>query len=815
MRLLAGARTLALFLLLFILLAPLGLVLVLRTSVPAANGSLSIAGLSAPVEVVRDGEGVAHIFAHELEDLLCGLGFVHAQDRLWQMELQRRAGQGRLSEIFGEDTFGTDVFLRTLDLYGYAQRSEARLEAPVVRLLAAYAKGVNAFIERPTGLLQARLPPEFLLLGHTPEPWRVADTLVTLKLMALELSANLNHEFLRLALAAQGLTAREIEDLMPPEPGEAPLPELSELYPLGRPHAGGPPQRRAAASEVMAPIGGAASNTWVVAGEKTVSGRPLLANDPHLRLSAPGIWYLAHLALLRPRAGMANAVGATLPGTPLIILGRGDHIAWGFTNTGADVEDVFIEKLNPLNAEEYLTPEGWRPFMVEPIEIKVRGHGVRTLKRRRTRHGPVLPGSFRNLEAMLGPGHVAALAWVALSDDDTTIASGLFDPAVASVTAFIERMRSYVVPMQSMVVADAAGNIGFIAPGRVPVRDRKNRVMGRAPVPGWDSTYDWRGYLPFEALPKLINPPSGAIGTANSRLLAPSDQPFITLDWDPPLRQRRITELVLERGGHDLASMRAAQGDVLSLGAAELKPLLIAAARRARTTNAAVLEQLDAWDANMRSEAVEPLIFMAWMRATMRAVYEKHLGPAFELVFDWRVPALMRLLEGRALGRDWCDDPSTAMRETCDDVVGGALDSALIELEARYGADRTRWTWGRAHVALSRHRPLGLLPRFGALFNIEVESAGGNDTLNRGQMDFREARPFVNRHAASYRAIYDLADLDRSLFMQATGQSGNPFSATYRSFARRWARGEYIEIPTDPRRIAREAAGTWRLVEGR
>ncbi len=793
------------------LLAAGGGYTLLRNTVPSASGSLAIAGLSAPVEVIRDREGVPHVFGRSMDDLFAALGFLHAQDRLWQMETLRRAGQGRLSEIFGERTFGSDVFLRTLDLYGHAERSLAALSPATRAHLEAYARGVNAFLARDTGLLEPRLPPEFLILRHVPEPWRPADSLVVTKMMALNLSTNLNHETLRLALAAEGLTSAEITDLLPPpDAADAapPLPELAALYPLRR---RGPGSRHASRDPVDDLVGNGASNNWVVSGRRTRSGKPLLANDPHLGLGAPSTWYLAHLALESPGAATINIVGATLAGVPLVVLGRTDRLAWGFTNTGPDVQDVFIEKVNPDDPTQYLTPDGWRPFHVEPMAIAVKGAGVRTVERRSTRHGPVLPGTYRGLESMLAPGYVAALQWTALSDDDTTIEAGTFDPGVRDVAGYIEHMRRYVVPMQSMVVADAGGTIGMIAPGRVPVRDPANTVAGRAPVPGWDAKYDWKGFLRFEDLPRVVDPPAGAIGTANARIVPPDYPHLLTHDWDVPYRQQRVDQLIITRDGHDVSTMRAAQADVLSLAIQRLKPLMIAAARRAGSRQAAVLERLERWDAGMRSELSEPLIFTSWERATVRAIYADDLGAAFGRYFATRASALIRLLEGQATSRDWCDDRSTPARETCDGLVAGALDTALAELERRYGSDRTRWQWGRAHYAAGEHRPLGAVALIGPFFNIEVPSPGGAYTLNRGVSDFGDVEPYANRSASSYRAIYDFADLDRSLYIQTTGQSGNPFSPFYRSFAERWARVEYIEIPTRRTEIAKVALGTWRL----
>jgi penicillin amidase len=797
-------------------LAAGGVYVLLRQTVPPLSGTLAVAALSGPADIVRDREGVAHIFAGAVEDAYAALGFAHAQDRLWQMELLRLIAQGRLAEVFGPAMVDTDLFLRSLDLNGHAERSTRALSARSVALLEAYARGVNAFMERRTQPFEPRFAPEFLLLWRTPEPWRVADSVGVMKVMALMLSKNLEEEVRRLALAAEGLTPAEIADLMPLPADEnpPPLPDLAQLYPLRRlalgPSSQGPASAGAASVAFLDHLGdGAGSNSWVVAGARSKSGAPLLANDPHLRLSAPSLWYLAHLSVTAPDVAPTVLVGASLPGTPLVLLGRTDVIAWGFTNNGADVQDLFIEKVNPDNPNEYLTPQGWRPFETEEVRVAVKGGEPVTFTRRRTRHGPVLPASWRQLGRRLGEGYVAALQWTGTSDDDTTIEAGLYDVRVRGVRAFFDKVRPSVVPLQNMIVADGSGKIGFIAPGRVPVRDAANRIAGRAPVPGWDDVYDWKGYLPFDALPRLEDPPEGAIGTANARVGGPDYPHHLTFDWEPAYRQQRIRELVLDRSGHDSGSMRAAQADVFSPACARLKPLMIAAVRQHGGANSAILDRLAAWDATMRAEAVEPLIFVAWLREAMQAIYSDDLGPVFYQFFDFQAPALERLLEGRAQGREWCDDRTTPEREDCGVVLARALDAALADLQRRYGADPGQWQWGRAHFANGEHRPLGMLAVIGKFFNVEVASPGDAYTLNHGKPEIREEPPYANRLAPSYRAIYDFADLDRSLYIQSTGQSGNPFSPFYRSFAERWAAAEYIRIPTQ--REAIEALGTWRL----
>lgn len=779
-----------------------------NTETPAA-GRIAVPGLAASATITRDREGVPHITAATPEDVHFALGFAHAQDRLWQMELQRRAVAGRLSELLGQRTLASDIFMRTVDLYGHASRSLSAFKPQARAQVEAYAAGVNAYMRRRTGLIEPRYPIEFLALGHAPEAWTAADCVAIVKLMALNLSTNVGMETMRLAFAAQGLTSAEIGDLLPHDPALSPppLPELGALYPLRK----GPGKQASALPLIDPMMGDGASNNWVVSGSRTKSGKPLLANDPHLQITAPAIWYFAHLRVERPGKAPVNAVGATLPGVPLVVIGRNDHVAWGFTNTGPDVQDIFVEKVNPENRDTYLTPEGWRAFEKERFAIKVKGEPDYEVERRRTRHGPVLPAGFRGVDGMLAPDHVAALAWTALSDDDTTLSAGLFSETLHTVDDYIALMQDYVVPMQSMVVADTAGNIALVAPGRVPVRDPANLVAGRAPVPGWDATYDWKGTVPFAQLPHVKNPPAGAIGTANARIVPPDFPALLTWDWDAPFRQQRVDALVVGKQGHDIASMKAAQADVLSPAVERLQTLMIATAQASPAADDKMLDQLTAWDGRQTLGSTESLIFVAWMREAMRAIFADDLGPAFQRYTDGRPQPLIRLLEGKSTARDWCDDRTTPARETCGQVLGEALARALTDLESQLGPDRSKWRWGDVHVAVNEHRPFGQVPQLARFFNVEVPSPGGDETLNRGKSDWGSSRPFANRHASSMRAIYDFADLERSLFMLPTGQSGNPISRHYRDFAGRWADVDYIEIPTTPESIARLAVGTWTL----
>lgn len=802
-----------------VLAAGLGL-LWLSRSLPPVSGTMSVEGLGGPVTIARDENGVPHVTAQTKADVLAGLGFAHAQDRLWQMEMSRMAGQGRLSEIFGDATIETDVWLRTVGLHEAAAASYEGFPEEAKRLLEAYASGVNAWIEREPRLFSSRLPPEFVILGHQPEPWRPEDCVTIVKMMSIGLASNVNEEVQRLAFARADLSPDEIAELLPPLPDEEDVPALPDIEELLEIDSGEAISQAAALPEGpldaltrVGLTGKGASNNWVVSGDRTDTGMPILANDPHLGLTAPSIWYLAHLRVEPEEGEPQNMVGATLAGAPLVLLGRNDHLAWGFTNTGADAQDLFIERIDPEDPTRYLTPDGWRPFETAEVRVRVKGAEDHVFTRRATRHGPVMPASYRGLDALLPEGMVGALAWTALSDDDTTLLAGLDVWDFRTVADFQEGMEDFVTPMQSMVIADIKGDIGLVAPARVPVRHEENAMMGRAPVPGWDATYDWQGWIDYADLPRRTNPPAGAIGTANTRIVDAGYEPMLTMDWDETYRQRRVEELVIDAEGvHTMETSRDAQADVHSPAFAALLPAMLDHVEGREDVDPFVAAVLGDWDYEMTRAGPEPLIAMAWLRAATRTIFQDDIGDAFEPWFRARAQVMEDALAGRT-GRDWCDDIGTEPRESCGDVLAAALVTALADLEQRFGGDRTEWNWGTAHVALSEHRPFGEVRPLDRFFNIEVESPGGPYTLNRGRTDFGdEEAPFANRHASSYRAIYDLADLDNSTFMIPTGQSGNVFSGHYSDLAEPWSDVEAITIPAAPDRFGKKIESVWQMV---
>src|SRR4051812_29386611 len=528
--------------------------LYLRSSLPQVEGSIIVQGIGAPVTIARDVDGVPLITARDDADAAFGLGFAHAQDRLFQMETMRRYGAGRLAEIFGTQVVGIDTQMRILGLYRLAEAAFSHLSAPVQRGLEAYAAGVNAYLATRRGAL----PPEFQLLRFAPEKWRPADSLVWGKVMDLELTGNYRGELLRARLA-RNLSPEQLAFLYPQYPKDAPttLAELRAIYrdlPLDPLYAG------------LAPAIGPtyASNNWVVDGAHSVSGKPLLANDPHLGFSTPGVWYLARL-----RTREREIAGATAPGAPLVVIGHNDRIAWGFTTTASAVADLFIEKLDPSDPGRYLTPEGSEPFATRQETITVHDAAPVTLTIRSTRHGPVLSDMLP--AGTVETGYVLALAATFFAEDDRSAEALWLAGRAGNWQEFREAFTNFVAPQQNIVFADTGGEIGFIAPGRIPLR---RNGSGWLPMPGWTGEYDWTGFIPFGELPQERNPASGHFVSANNKIVPDTYPYFLSRDWDLPNRAERITELLAATPLQSQAASAAIQADTLSIAARRLVPLM-------------------------------------------------------------------------------------------------------------------------------------------------------------------------------------------------------------------------------------------------
>ena len=487
------------------------------------------------------------------------------------------------------------------------------------------------------------------------------------------------------------------------------------------------------------------------------------------------------------------------------MLGHNGRAAWGLTNTGADVEDLFIERLDPADPGRYLTPDGSAPFALRQEVIKVKGAAPVTISVRETRHGPVLSDLMADAATTFGADRVLALAWTGLADDDRTADALLALDQARDWPSFVDASRAVGAPMQNILYADTAGHIGFIAPGRVPIRRQGD---GRWPVPGWSGDYDWQGWIPFDALPRALDPKDGLLFNANNRVVPPSYPYLLTADWEAPYRARRLAEL-LTGSDDDLGAFASIQADQRSLLAEDVLPILLAA-EPATPAAAAAIRELRAWDRVMRPDGRPPLLFAAWYRELSRLIQADELGPLFPSFWGVRPLFMEQILKHRQV---WCDDVATQAVETCAELAGRALDLALADLGRRFGPDQADWRWGEAHPARMAHAIFGNQPLLDRLFNIETPSGGDGTTVDVGHFaPGNEARPFASIHAATYRGLYDLADLDRSRWIAATGQSGNPLSSHYRDLTRLWARGETVPMTRRSDAYASGAIGRLRLL---
>ena len=698
---------------------------IVRRAFPQTSGTLVTPGLAEAVEVIRDRWGIPHVYARSRRDLLFAQGVVHAQDRLWQMELNRRGASGRLSEIFGEPTLTTDRFIRTIGLRRAAEVHVAALKPQARATLDAYAAGVNAFIHQARG----RLPIEFGILGFTPEPWTPADTLAYGKLMAWVLGGDWRVEILRQQLLAR-FGDGALERLMPGYPADAPViaPETgnSGVAPADLPARPGVPSLPGL-GVAMSGYRGLGSNNWVVAGDRTATGAPLLANDPHLEAQMPSVWYLMHLADDR-----YDVAGATFPGVPGVIIGHNRDIAWGVTNSNPDVQDLFVERFHPNDPSRYLYKGEWVPATIirEPIRVKGRAEPVIEVVRV-TRNGPIINNVMRGL------GEYLALRWTALDSSSIVEAVEGVNRA-ASWAEFRQALRAWDAPSQNFVFAHRNGEIGYQLPGRVPVR---RRGSGGVPAPGWNGEYEWRGTVPFEALPN-VHRKSGVIVTANNRIAPPVYPHFLGRDWDPGFRARRITAMLSE-GRQSAETFKRIHADVTSLPG----KAVVEALRTVQIADPALrplFAELVTWDGVLAAPSRPAALYEALIDALFREVYR---GPLDEAVFN----RYMRHLDAPMLSLlALLGEPASPWwRGGRDRAIEAAFRDAVGTLERRLGPDRAQWRWGRLHQPTFVH-PIGRIKVLAWIFNTTPPETGGDAfTVNQGAYNLEE--PF--RHVIVGRPV--------------------------------------------------------------
>jgi len=712
---------------------------------PKLKGDVAVDGLSAGVTIVRDAHGVPHIFGETDADVYFALGYAHAQDRYFQMDLARRLVLGRLSELFGERAVTSDARARIRGDHLMAQAQLDNLSPDARAAIDAYAAGVNA------RLAEGVPAPEYAVLRQPVEGWSALDTAAMTVLLANDLVAGLGDEIASAELRDQ-LSPEQIEQFLTGFPDWAPT-TLKDIDVAAATGAGSAAPLDGARAEPDISPG---SNAWIVSGDRTGTGAPLLANDPHLGLSAPSIWYLARLEL-----DHGPVIGATIPGMPSVILGRNAWSAWGFTNTGFDVMDLVpLSEAGPVTEriETIAVHKG------EPVEITVRT----------TPLGPVMDAAWFSAGGAFEEPQVLRSAAL---DPRADTASAIH--AIAHATnweEFVEAGRGWTAPMQNMHYAHIDGTIGYATAGLLPLRDEDGA---------------WSGYVPFEALPRVRNPEGGIIASGNN-LVAGAAYPHPLPGNYAVYRAPRIEDALEAAPVHSIESFEALLTDVTSVHARRLLPAL-RGARPETQLGIDALSRLEMWDGTLSAEGAEGLIFAAWMRSLARAVYADELEDRFDDYNTSRRAFIDEVLNGDA--SRWCDDVRTAEPESCAVSAGRALDAAMAETVEAYGEDMDAWVWGEAHQALWDH-PFTGQPVIGGLFTVREPMGGDGSTVNVAHFSFRTPG-FDVFHAASYRAIYDLADLNRSRYMHAPGQSGHPLSRHYRDLAPLWAAGESFEIRDD------------------
>ena len=807
----------------------------LRRSLPVVNGAIQVSGISAPVDIVRDADDIPHIFGATKADALFGLGYAHAQDRLWQMEFQRRIGNGRLCEIFGDATLAEDRFLRTVGFGRAAQSAWERLPSDARAEVNAYVAGVNAFIATHHG---SELPPEFSVLRFEPEPWTGEDVIVWVKMMAWDLSANYTFELLRHDLDARVGPARAGE-LLPPYPDNGltivrgtPTVVGRDFSPANSVPSGvtrnvapdswsaafaaglGHPDSLVRDFLLRSRTEALGSNNWVVDGTHTASGKPLLANDPHLATKMPSLWYLAHVT-----AGDFDVIGATLPGAPAVAIGRNRYIAWGETNVAADVEDLY---------REHLTADGQAAAfrgVDEPIRtiketIKVKGAAPVDVDVRITRHGPLVSDAINantaasKTEPKAPIREALAFRWTALDDDDTTVVAFLKLNDAKNWREFTDAMKAFVVPSQNFVYADTDGHIGYYAPGHIPIRQNGT---GGAPADGWTGDAEWTGWIPFDELPHAYDPPAHFIVTANNRPMPASYGHFIALEYPNPYRAQRITDLLTERiaSGRRLTpeDFHAIQGDTMSLHARELLPMLLTHVRPAAAIDKDAFDEVRRWNYDARGSSAAPAIFNAWFLHLARDIVGDELGEYALESYRGRFSFVTRFVENLLNGSGnaaWCDNVATPQHETCDDEVTAALHDGVASLAKQLGNSVSTWRWDAVHRAVFPHQGLDTVPVLHTLLSRSMPNGGDYSTVNVGPVDVDNLYQQIS--IPGYRQIVDLSPANDSRFIEAGGQSGHFLSPHYDDYLKDWQTVNYRRMRMTRAEAEKGAIGALRLM---
>jgi penicillin G amidase len=816
-----------------IALAITWLFIFLRRPLPTVDGTVHLAGLEGRVEVLRDEWGVPHIYAGSNRDLFFAQGYVHAQDRLWQMELQRRIGSGRLSEVLGEVTLEVDRFFRTVGLNRAAEAEFETFDAETRQVLEAYAAGVNAYLTS----YGRRKPVEFKLLRFDPEPWQPVDSVYWSKVMAWNLGCNWETELIRARLAAR-LGAARAADLEPVFPADnpaivrgqglaagAPPPPngwrsealrdlLSQVEELIRPVSPEPSTAEPLPGPLQVGAKGGGSNEWVVAGSRTQSGKPLLANDTHMQLQIPAIWYQVHL-----EGGNYHVTGVSLTGLPGVVIGHNERCAWGMTTAWQDAQDLVIERLNPANPYQYEFHGAWLNAEVIREEIRVKGRTAPVVQEVTiTRHGPIISD-------VVGESNPLALHWVALEPSNLLRAELGYDRA-RDWREFRTALADWSTPAHNFVYADIDGNIGFLQAGWMPVRgsgfpsapreEHDHRQDGLAPIPGWKGKGEWQFFLPIDELPQAYNPESGWLATANNLVVDGSYPHYLSSDLENPCRARRIADLLASQQTFTVDDFARFQQDTYSAQAERFVRRLLAVKPQTEPERRA-LDLLKQWDGRLEPDSIAASLYQVARLRALHLFFDPHLGDLAGQYIGLGLTPMgdVSLYHGRSFVRlldlldtpgddAWLRDPAGGMMRSPQALLGQALREAMALLQQELGADMARWQWGRLNKVHFAH-PVGSVKPLNLIFNRGPYSLGGDqDTLLRARSAPRFPFPPAGVVAA-LRFIADLSDWEKCRTVIPGGQSGHVASRHYADLIPLWLEGRYQPMPFARAHVERAA----------
>jgi penicillin amidase len=735
-----------------------------RKGLPDYGKDIQLAGIQDEVTVYRDAHAIPHIYAKSEDDLYRAVGYVMAQDRLWQMDLIRRATQGRLAEIFGADLVETDLFLRALRIPEKSRLVLGQTEAPIIEAIRAFADGVNQFIDAHL----KRLPPEFSLLGYVPERWTPEHSFNLIGYMAKDLAVALESDLLLYKIGKKlPLAEGRYQELIPDTRLQKAVvyPEFSAN--LGSVEFCSSFLEGARRLSDLGLIIFSGSNNWAVSGARSATGKPILANDMHLPLFVPGIWYQIHEVV----DGRLNVTGLALPGTPLVVAGHNDRIAWGMTNVMNDDADFYLEKTNPSNPDEYEFNGAWRPLEVRKEVIRIRKGETIEGELRFTHRGPIVSELKEITDSAI------SMRWAGNDMSNEARAVYLLNRA-SNWEEFKEAVRSFRALSQNIIYADVDGNIGLYCCAGVPIRK-----LGIGVVPGETDGYDWKGYVPFEELPHVYNPPSGVVSSANNKSAVDTYPYYISYLFDPGYRIDRIREMLAEKERLSVEDFCRMQADVRSKLAEEMMDDLLSAAKKLGDLNQAEAEALmllESWDRRMTAESAATVLFERLYGLLQKNLIEDELGEALggEYIRMFAMQYTENILADKLA--ESVDDVRTAdIRENYVDIVQKSFRQAVAALEKEQGRDPELWRWGQSHRLRLDH-PMGTVHLLDRLFHLNrgpLPVGGSSHTVCPYLYPIGDG--FDSRFGASHRHVYNLANWDDSLTIIPTGESGIPASPFY------------------------------------